>query len=377
VTLSTCNRLELYLDVHRFHDAVETVTAMVAEAAGLATDDVGALLAVRVGSQVPAHLFAVAAGLDSIVVGEAEISGQVGSALRSAQQNRATTPSLNRLFQAAARTAKKVATETALGSAGRSVAGVALDLAADGTDLCRVMLVGTGALARVVAATLRARGCTELLVFSPSGRAAAFAERHQARVVTAADLPMAVASVGLVVACSGRDDQALNVDTVRRGLGRRDSVLPIIDLALHPDVSAGVRALEGVRVIDLAEVGAAVPPAHKEVVIAAEEIVATAAAAFEQDLAERSLDPAVIALRRHVSDAVAAELLRFGTNHDPTVTAELERAMRRLAQSLLHVPTVRARELARNGDEADYLHALSTLFGIDVAAPGITRPRRA
>ena len=306
VTLSTCNRLEIYLDAHRFHDAVETVIGVVAEAAEMAADEVGAQLKVRVGSQVAAHLFTVAAGLDSIVVGEAEISGQVGSALRSAQQAGAVTPSLNRLFQTAARTAKKVASETALGSAGRSVASVALDLASDGADLGSVLVVGTGALARVVAAVLPARGCTELLVYSPSGRAAAFAERHHARTVVSTDLPAVIARVGLVVACSGRGDPALDVDTVRSGLDRRESVVPIIDLALHPDVAALVRTLEGVRVIDLADVAAAVQPAHQEAVIAAQDIVVTAAAAFEQDMVVRSLDPAVIALRRHVSDAVAA-----------------------------------------------------------------------
>ena len=200
VTLSTCNRLEIYLDAHRFHDAVETgVIGVVAEAAEMAADEVGAQLKVRVGFQVAATCSPWRQAWTRSWWARLRSPARSARPCGRAQQAGAVTPSLNRLFQTAARTAKKVASETALGSAGRSVASVALDLASDGADLGSVLVVGTGALARVVAAALPARGCTELLVYSPSGRAAAFAERHHARTVgVSTDLPAVIARVGLV-----------------------------------------------------------------------------------------------------------------------------------------------------------------------------------
>src|SRR6195952_885566 len=129
VLLATCNRLEIYVDAERFHDAIDGVAERVAEAAGIAPAEAAGLLKVRVGAPVAAHLFTVASGLDSMVVGEAEISGQVSRALTAAHAAQTTTPVLHSLFQSAARTAKQVSARTGLGTAGRSVASVAIDIA--------------------------------------------------------------------------------------------------------------------------------------------------------------------------------------------------------------------------------------------------------
>ena len=205
MVVATCNRLEIYLDAVRFHDAIDEVTAVVAEVAGSSADEVSGLLKVRVGAPVVAHLFTVAAGLDSMVVGEAEIGGQIARAFRDAQAAGTASPAINLLFQSAARTAKQVATDTGLGAAGRSIASVALDIVAD-PAICagaRALVIGTGAYARVVAAELRTRGCTDLSVFSPSGRAAGFADRHRATPIAADGLADAVAAADIVVTCSG------------------------------------------------------------------------------------------------------------------------------------------------------------------------------
>ena len=174
VVVSTCNRLEIYLDAARFHDAIDEVTGAVSQASGIPTDQVNGLLKVRVGAPVVAHLFTVASGLDSMVVGEAEIGGQIARALREAQIAGTASPAINLLFQSAARTAKQVATDTGVGAAGRSIASVALDLAGQTVPLvgASALVVGTGAYARVVAAELRSRGCSSLSVFSRvAGRA--------------------------------------------------------------------------------------------------------------------------------------------------------------------------------------------------------------
>ena len=368
VVVATCNRLEIYLDAVRFHDAIDEVTAAVAAASGVAVDDVSGVLKVRVGAPVVAHLFTVTAGLDSMVVGEAEIAGQIARALRDSQAARAASPAVNLLFQFAARVAKRVATDTGLGAAGRSVASVALDIAARTVDLhgALALVIGTGAYARVVATELRTRGCTGLSVFSPSGRVAGFADRHRALSIEAVGLDDVLATADLVVTCSGSASDVLDEVRLARAVARRDSPLPIIDLALHSDVPAAARAVPGIRLIDLHTVAEQADPGHLSAVTAAQDIVIDGVAAFEDRMAVRRLDPAVVALRQHISGAVEKEMTRLRAKYPSEVAAEVELALHRVTQSLLHTPTLRAKELARTGDSAGYLQALHTLFGIDL-----------
>ena len=119
VVLSTCNRFEVYLDLERFHNAVELTTASVAEAAHLDLDFVVDAMRVVVGTAVGQHLFSVASGLESMVVGEDEIAGQVRQALATAQEEKTTSPTLERLLQRALATSKSVTSSTGLGAAGR------------------------------------------------------------------------------------------------------------------------------------------------------------------------------------------------------------------------------------------------------------------
>lgn len=368
VLVSTCNRLEIYLDALRFHDAIDEVTAIVAAVVGAPVDEVSGLLKVRVGAPVAAHLFAVAAGLDSMVVGEAEIGGQVARAFRSAQAAGTASPAINLLFQFAARTAKQVATDTGLGAAGRSVASVALDIAARSLTIsgARAVVIGTGAYARVVAAELRTRGCVDLSVFSSSGRASGFADRHHAVSIAPDGLADAVVATDLVVSCSGSATQVLDEMLLATVVASRQTPLPIIDLALHTDVSAAARSVPGIRLIDLHSVAEQADPAHLSAVTAAQDIVIAGVSAFEERLAVRRMDPAVVALRQHISGAVEKEMVRLRAKYPSEVAAEVELALHRVTQSLLHTPTLRAKELARTGDGAGYLQALHTLFGIDL-----------
>ncbi len=368
VVVATCNRLEIYLDAARFHDAIDEVTGAVALASGVAADEVSTLLKVRVGAPVVAHLFTVASGLDSMVVGEAEIGGQIARALRDAQTAGTATPAINLLFQHAARTAKKVATDTGVGAAGRSIASVALDIASGtvGLDGARALVVGTGAYARVVAAELRSRGCSALSVFSPSGRASGFADRHRAVPVEPDNLAETVAGVDIVVTCSGTSAETLTTEVLTAAVSQRETPLPVIDLALHSDVSAAARAVPGLRVIDLNTVSEQVDPAHLAAVGAAHDIVIAGVSDFEDRMAVRKLDPAIVALRQHVSVAVEKEMARLRAKYPAEIAADIELTLHRLTQSLLHTPTMRAGELARTGDTADYLQALHTLFGIDL-----------
>jgi glutamyl-tRNA reductase len=329
------------------------------------------MVQVRVGTAVAAHLFEVASGLDSMVVGEAEISGQVAAALREAQTARTATPTLNLLFQSASRTAKKVASTTGLGGAGRSIASVALDAVGDHVSDWRqsdVVLVGTGSFARVIVAALQSRGCTRISVFSASGRAERFAVQRGLTAVDRAGLDAALRAADLVVTASGTRAPVLSADLLRAVVaGRAGRTLPIIDLALVPDIEAGARALPGVEVIDL-HTAAVRGGDHVDSLSQAESLVLQAVEEFDDRLVDRRLDPAVVALRAHVETAVARELDRLRPKVSAEVAAEFDQAAHRLARSILHTPTIRARTLARTGSGDDYLRALHTLFGIDVGS---------
>ncbi|MDR1998381.1 MAG: glutamyl-tRNA reductase [Frankiaceae bacterium] len=385
VVLSTCNRLEIYLDTTWFHDAVSAVNARLAQACGLPTWQVGELLRLRVGEEVPAHLFAVAAGLDSMVIGDDSIASQVGQALQAAHERGAATAPLQRLFQSALRTAREVGAATKLGGAGRSVVQVALDVAQEQAQAtiggATALIVGTGSFARVAIAALRRRQVGQVLVYSPSGRAAGpggFAESHGASAVEGpAGLVGALRDADLAICCSGSTGSVIDAAMLRAAhrdpaAGERGSVL--IDLALTPDVAADVRALGAAVVIDLDVVARNAPAEQSGMLDEAREIVARALQRHREDVAARALDPAVVALREHVAKVLALEIERVRQRGSVEQAAETEQSLRRLTSALLHLPTVRARELARSGDHADYVAALNTLFGIEVPAADVGVP---
>lgn len=371
VVLATCNRLEIYVDAVRFHDAVNTVTDAIVLANGMDADHAESAMRVTVGVAAGSHLFTVAAGLDAMVVGEAEIAGQVARAHRQAEKDGTLTPQLDRLLRAASRTAKTIAAQTRLGAEGRSVASVALDIAAARIGNLtgrQALIVGTGAYARVLAASLRSRGCTDLRVFSPSGRAQAFAATHHATAVSVDELPGVLGQVDLLVAASGRGgiaDEA-GLAPMAAALRARDQPILVVDLALHHDIPAPVRELDTVEVIDLHSVATSTGATHGSELRVAQEIVLSAVDRFEAEVAERTIDPAVVALRSHVFAAVDAEVQRLRRKYDGQVADDVERAMRRATSSLLHTPTMRAKELAKDGSGEDYIQALHTLFGIEI-----------
>ena len=182
----------------------------------------------------------------------------------------------------------------------------------------------------------------------------------------AGGLAEVMAGIDLVVACSGQSAGMLDEPMLTAAVARRVTPLPIIDLALHPHVAAPARLVPGVRVVDLHSVQDSVDPAHVEAVVAAQDVVISGVAAFEERMAIRRLDPAVVALRQHVSGTVQKELDRLRAKYPADVAADVERALHRVTQALLHTPTLRAQELARTGDGAGYVQALHTLFGIDI-----------
>ncbi|WP_148061540.1 glutamyl-tRNA reductase [Cellulomonas sp. PhB143] len=374
VALATCNRFELYLDVDerngRLTDlaadhAAQEIAGLVAAESGVSLAEALSAFTVRTGADAVGHLFDVAAGLDSMVLGEREIAGQVRRALATAHDDGTTSAPLERAFQHASRTSKGVAARTQLGADGRSVVSVALDLAEPSVPpwrAARAVIVGTGAYAGASVAALRARGCTDVRVWSSSGRAEAFAASHD--VLVAHDLVDALSDADVVVSCSGtspRGDGAaylVHAAAVVQARARAASSagdvpgargLVLLDLALHRDVDPAVADEDDVLLLDLAAVRANVPSETSERVRSARAMTAGAATAFVEGERLRGADGAIVRIRERIEDELEAEIARsrrtFSTDAD---RAAHERSLRRFAGALMHraISRVRASVLA-------------------------------
>jgi len=319
VVLATCNRFELYLDIDAqlteagIIHAARHIAGLVAVESDVDAETALASFRISTGTDTAAHLFSVAAGLDSMVVGEREIAGQVKRALTTSHDAGASSPLLEMLFQRAARTSKRVAEQTALGHVGRSIVTHSLDVVGQSLPswpLVRALLVGTGFYAGAVFAELTARGCANISVFSPSGRAAAFTAKHQALAVD--NLTATLMNVDIVLACSGAHNQAM---PHQRGYVIDEAVLAdaarpltLVDLALHNDIDPAVGELDQINLLGLAELTAQAPAADSAAIEAAKRIVDEAVIDFEETRLGREADAAVVALRARADEHIAARV---------------------------------------------------------------------
>lgn len=363
VVLATCNRLEIYVDTERFHDGLDLLTDAVTEISGLDAEHVSLCLQAAMGAPVAEHLYMVTAGLDSIVIGEAEVTGQVRSAFDCARRSGYTTSMLNDLFQVGFRYAKKVTSRTPVGAAGRSGVAIALDHAVahlGALSQLDVLVIGTGAYARLGVAELTRRGAGRVRVHSASGRAVAFAERHGVEAIPGEDLGQVLREADLVLACSGRGT-SLFPDHFR-DVGRT----LILDLALHSDLHPLVRHLTDVDILDLTDLSIEVDEKAAPVLEAAKGIIADGVEQFRSRQQFRRVDPAMASLRRTLSDATDAEVSRLRREDKGQAADDVERSVRRILAKAMHSPTLRAREFAQQGNADEFVQAFHTIFGIDI-----------
>lgn len=363
IELATCNRYELYIDTDRFHSTMRAAKRLLGEAGAGELIELIDPLAARNGVE---HLLRVACGLESMVVGEPEVVGQVRAALAAHPER--MTPSLRRLFQLALSTAKSIAADTPLGAVGRNMATVALDLVERRHGSLAgqpVLLLGTGAYAGAVTADLGRRGA-RIRVHSGSGRATVFARSHPVAVVEPQDLAAALASCVLVVSCSGRGVRTLTAEQVLAARTPDRPILPVIDLALSRDVDPLLAGVAPVDLIDLDEIGRYAPPEQAQTLAAAHQVVRQAVERYLETEREKLADPAVRAMREHVNRIVDNEIEAVATRATPEVAAAVARSLRRVAGVLLHTPSLRAAELARGGDPAEVTRAIETVFGVEV-----------
>ncbi|SDO38712.1 glutamyl-tRNA reductase [Geodermatophilus sp. DSM 45219] len=383
IVLATCNRVEVFAEVDRFHGGVTEVSRVLARQAGATVEELSPYVTVHYEDQAVAHLFTVAAGLDSMVVGETQVLGQLRNAYALAREQGAVGRAMHPVAQRALRVGKRVHSETGIDKAGASLVSVSLDRAEEriGSLAGRpVLVVGAGSMGALAATTLARRGAAVTV----SSRTAAHAERLAAsvegRAAELADLPAAVAAADVLVTCTGARGLVVTTDVVAAAMAARPGrPLVVIDLALPRDVDPAVAALPGVHVVDLAllqgERGAdghaSASPVAADDVAAAHALIEAETALLRAERQAAAVAPTVSALRSQAAEVVDAELLRLSTrvpDLDARARAEVARTVRRVVDKLLHEPTVRVKELASAPGGVDYADALRALFGLGIDA---------
>ncbi|WP_455956170.1 glutamyl-tRNA reductase [Actinomyces sp.] len=365
MVLRTCNRVTIYVDTPASADPRALKDAVERE---LATASHSPRADVRLhhlwGRDGLVDLFATASGLESMVVGEREIAGQMRRAARTAWEDGTLSCDLGRAAERASATSRRVATETGLAGAGRSVVAVGLDMAAAHLgpwDATRVLIVGTGAYAGATVSALNALRASDVSVYSTSGRAREFARGRGIGWVDGADLPTALTRADLVVTCRG-----LGSPILTRDMAAASGRTVVLDLALMRDTDDSVGSLPNVTLIDLPTIQASVPAADADALNRARAIIDEEVSSFERGLGARSMDPVVRHLRSRVFRIVEEEIDRLGDA--PLSTDDAARALRHLAARLIHNPTVLARRAGEESQQERYLEALGVVLGIDEAA---------
>ena len=383
--ISTCNRVEVYAEVGRFHGGVAGVAELLSRHSGIPAHELTSCLYVHYEDRAVQHLLAVSSGLESMVVGEGQILGQVRSALKLAGDEGTLGRSLRDLGRLALRTGKRARAETGIDRLGLSLVSVGLDLARPGEagpddgalSGLHVLVVGAGAMSGLAVATAARAGAARLTV---ANRTRAKAERLAAGVagdVASAvadftDLPAAIAAADLVISCTGAANLVITEAVMREVLAARrpGHDLVLLDLAMPRDVEPGVADLPGVRVIGLDDLRGTGGGVGADDVAAVRAIVEEEYAAYGSAVRAARVTPTVVALRAKAATVVDAELSRLaGRLSEEGVSGhaleEIGQTVRRVVDKLLHAPTVRVKELASSPDGEEYAAALRVLFDLD------------
>ncbi|MFJ8040726.1 glutamyl-tRNA reductase [Kitasatospora sp. NPDC096147] len=390
--VNTCNRIELYADVDKFHAGVAELSLLLAHHSGVDLEELTSHLYVHYEDRAVHHIFSVACGLDSMVVGEGQILGQLRDALARAQEEHTAGRGLNELFQQALRVGKRAHSETGIDKAGQSLVTFGLEQVAAGAGEIagkRALVVGAGSMSSLAAATLVRAGVSDLLIANRTPeRAERLAANLGARTVDFAKVREALADVDLVISCTGAAGVVITAEDVAAATALRtaDAPLAFLDLAMPRDVDHGVHGLPGALLVDLESLSrahAATPGAgdvDAVVGIVSDEVDSFAAAQRAARIA-----PTVVALRQMASEVVLSELGRLNSRMpdlDERTRAEVSQTVKRVVDKLLHAPTVRVKQLAAEPGGAGYADALRELFDLDPAAiqavagtPAGARPR--
>jgi glutamyl-tRNA reductase len=373
VVLSTCNRTEVYAIAERFHGAYADVRNFLAELAFVAPDEFADHLYVHYDSEAVRHLFAVAAGLDSAVIGESEILGQVRNAWERAGEEGTAGPVLNLLFRHALETGKRARTDTDIARGTASVSHAAVEMAAarlGDLDGRRVLIMGAGDMAEGMATALQGAGVTDVFVANRTWRKArALADRIGGQAVRLSDLPVALLEVDLLLTSTGATVPVVEHDDFEPVMAERAGrPLLIVDIAVPRDVDPAVGSIDGVTLLDINDLrrfAQAGIERRSHELAAVEEIVDAELERFHAASSARSAAPVIGSLRGWADDVRQTELARSASklaNLEPAERAAVEALTKGLVAKLLHQPTVALKDSAGTPTGDRLADALRQLF---------------
>ena len=373
VVLSTCNRTEVYVVAEKFHGAYADVRDFFCEISGLSADELHPHFYSQHDEVAVAHLFDVACGLDSVVIGESEILGQVKIAWEKARDQATARTTLNLLFRHAVEVGKRARTETAIGSSTASISHAAVEMARESLGSLsgrRMLVVGAGDMGTGIARALSGAGATDIVVLNRSTeRAARLAERVGAVVGEFSDLATALSSADVVLTCTGSGEIIITEQMVTES---RKSAKPllIVDIAMPRDVEHSVGRLSGVTLRDLddlrdwAQTGIEARQLEVEQV---REIIAHEVERFGQDLVARQAAPLIAELHERAEAIRQAEIDRYLSRLGDLTEAQredIEVLTKAIVAKLLHSPSMQLKNSAGTPQGERIAAALRDLFDI-------------
>jgi len=376
VLLSTCNRVEVYAGGHSERLSGSSLAAYLAAFHELSPGDLRAHLYFHSGRAVVRHLFAVAAGVDSMVVGEPQILGQVKQAYLTAAERQATGKVLNSLFQTAIKVGKEIRARTPIGARRVSVSSVAVELAGKifgSLERHVVLVLGGGDMAEQALLHLLETGASAALVANRTfERAQAIAERYGGEAIPYDRIGERLPEADVVIVSTGAPHYVLTRDHLREALRRRRSApLLVIDIAVPRNVDPAAGELDNVFLYDIDDLETVVSrnrQARERAVVEAYALIERHVAAFVSQLGIFAVEPFISLLDQHATRLRDAEVKRLFAKLDRLQDFEKEairQATARLLNKLLHEPKVALRRAAANGRHQRLSDALAELFRLE------------
>jgi glutamyl-tRNA reductase len=374
--LSTCNRTEVYACCTKFHPGVADASEFLAEQAGMQATDLAEHIYSYYDEAAVAHLFGVAAGVDSVILGEGQILGQVRDALKVAESEGTAQHSLSRVFRHAIEVGKRSRAETGIGRGAVSLSSAAVALATERLGTLverRVLVLGAGEMGEGMARSLAGSGVAEVVIAGRgTDRASELAARVGGRAVPIERLPQALVAADLVLTSTGASDIVISHEDVEVAMERRfGRPLLIVDIAVPRDVDPGVADIPEVTLLDMDDLKAFAESSmdrRRREVARVRRIISGELERLRTERTGREVAPLVSALRSRGEDVRLAELERFRSKLegvDPRTAEAIEALTRGIVAKLLHEPTVRVKEAAGSGRGELYADALSALFDLD------------
>jgi glutamyl-tRNA reductase len=380
VLLSTCNRTEIYAHATLFHPAMQDVRDFLADTSGVHPDEFSDLLYTYHDDAAVAHLFGVAAGLDSMIIGEGEILGQVREAWNAAEREGTTGPLLSRTFRHAVEVGKRSRTETAIGRHAVSASSAAVALATTrlgSLDDRRVLVLGAGSMGAGMVLALAGAGVREIVVANrTASRAAELANRVGGRPIGLDEIPDALLACDVLLASTGAQDLLVERSDIEAVMAARAGrALLVVDIGVPRNIDPGAGEVFGVTLLDIDDLrafGEQSLAQRRQEIGHVREIIAEELDRHRLERSARVVAPLITSLRARADELRSTELERYRSKLeglDPAARETVDALTRGIVNKLLHEPTIRMKDAAGTARGELYADALAELFGLPETDP--------